>query len=211
MVKFFIPTTKMPDRHSSVVGAGVRSISELVDLDPDSTSLCLHSNLIRNMQALQGLSSLTEVNLSANRISALNGLSTLSGLTHLNLANNQIESLQGLSGLLSLQRLQLQHNRISSLAGMSELHSERTPLQTLRLQGNCLGSLRAFTILSLFGGLRQLFLQDKEGCMLFGLSEADYRLFIAAVAPQVSERHVKFLGFASLTVNERVAQYRFRA
>ena len=201
----------MPDRHVSVVGAGLRSISELIDLDPDTTSLCLHSNLISNMQALHGLSSLTEVNLSANRISALSGLSTLSGLTHLNLANNQIESLQGLSGLLNLQRLQLQHNRISSLAGMSELHSEKAPLQTLNLQGNCLQSLRAFTILWLFGDLRQLFLKDKEGCVLFGLSEADYRLFIAAVAPQVNERHVELLGLAPPTVNKRVAQSRFRA
>ena len=201
----------MPDRHISVVGAGLRSISELIDLDPDTTSLCLHSNPISNMQALHGLSSLTAVNLSANRISALNGLSTLSRLTHLNLANNQIESLQGLGGLLSLQKLQLQHNRISSLAGMSELHSEKTPLQTLSLQGNCLQSLRAFTILSRFGGLRQLFLKEKEGCMLFEVSEADYRPFIAAVAPQVSERSIKHLGLPPPSVNERVAQCRFRA
>jgi internalin A len=87
---------------------------------------------ISDLSPLQGLTALTNLNLSGNQIIDLSPLQGLTALTNLELEGNQIIDLSPLQGLTALTNLELERNQIIDLSPLQGL----TALTNLNLSGN---------------------------------------------------------------------------
>ena len=91
----------------------------------------MRENKITVIKGLEGLKSLTSLDLSGNQIRDFKGLEG-SGLTDLDLSYNQITNMQGLCNMKYLEGLDLCGNRISEIGGVDGCSN----LVYLNLEGN---------------------------------------------------------------------------
>ncbi len=125
------------------------------------TKLDLSGNLISDIKALQGLTSLAELYLIENRISNINVLQGLTNLTKLDLNINQISDINALQGLTRLTKLNLSNNRISDISALQGL----TNLTKLNLNNNQIFDISALQ------GLTNLTELDLSGNQIFDICE----------------------------------------
>ena len=81
-------------------------------------------NSISDISMLEGLTTLTSLDLSDNRISDISVLSGMTSMTELNLDNNSINDISALSGMTSMTALSMPNNNVvdvSPLSGMTSL------------------------------------------------------------------------------------------
>lgn len=147
----------MPHKHVSRVAEGIQSISDVLELNPNTLTLCLHNNLLRNLGSVSQYTRLVDLNVSLNRLVSINGLQALQNLTSLNLSANLLEDCNSVAGLSRLRALQLQFNRIRDLSALCKLQSVDLSLEYLDLRGNQFNSVleaRAISRLSSIPNLR---------------------------------------------------------
>ena len=92
----------------------------------------LNGNLITDISAVSGLTSLTRLSLSANSITDISALSGLAVLESLGLQSNSINDIGVLSGVTALNWLNVGFNSITDISALSGL----TNLEHLRLHNN---------------------------------------------------------------------------
>lgn len=170
----------------SCVGAGLTSLESLHDLarhTAEARVLCLHGNMISDLQGIQQLRCLTDVNLSSNHIQSVQGLQVLSALTAINLASNRLNSLQGLVQLPALERLIVSHNFISSLSTCTPQAGCR--LNYIDLHNNLLTVPEDISALKHCTNLRHLLLAGGQpGSPL--CSTSYFKQVIAQMLPQLN-------------------------
>ena len=107
------------------------------------TSLDLNNRRITALQAgdFNGLTGMTNLNLSFNSISDISTLSGLTQLTVLDLNSNSISDISALSGLTSMTNLHLSFNSISDISALSGL----TSMTVLSLDNNSLSDISALS------------------------------------------------------------------
>lgn len=118
-----------------------RSIARIDNLNGLSslTKLQLDNNKIVKIENLSHLINLTWLDLSFNEISKIEGLSTLTKLVDLSLFNNKIELIENIDELTELNVLSLGNNKISKLDDKEKnvMYLRRFPnLRLLNLAGN---------------------------------------------------------------------------
>jgi Leucine-rich repeat (LRR) protein len=197
-------------KHLSRVAEGFESITEglsCVDAKTELLSICFHGNAISHCAGLEGLTNLTELNLSANIITTLQGFQPMPELRTLNLASNCITTLDGIPALPKLSRLSVAHNRISSLLGLCSLERAQAPLEHLDLRNNAINELTELAVLAPLSSLHTL--NVSGGSRGNGISQMP-SLFaaVATAVPQVRSLwcHQRFC----LTA-ERMQHISFRA
>ena len=92
-----------------------------------------------NLEALEGLSNLSELTMDHGELEGISSLATLVLLRELNLENNRIEDLAPLAGLASLHVLDLDHNQVHDVAALVENPGLGTG-DTVSLAGDPLGA-----------------------------------------------------------------------
>ncbi|DBA92094.1 TPA: hypothetical protein ACH3X1_015822 [Trebouxia sp. C0004] len=153
----------MPKERISVVGAGLTSLQQVLDLGKQTAEarvLCLHGNRIADLQGIEQLRCLTDVNLSSNEVQSFHCFQTLSALTSINLASNRLNSLQGLQSLPILERLIVSHNLIASLTTFTP--QANCKLKLLDLHNNLLASTEDLSALKACANLRELMLSGGQ-------------------------------------------------
>ena len=88
---------------------------------------------ITDISSLQGLTSLTDLDLSINQITDISFLQGLTALTNLDLSENQITDISFLQGLTALTNLELGDNQITDISSLQGL----TALTNLDLRNIC--------------------------------------------------------------------------
>lgn len=170
----------------SCVGAGLTSLESLHDLAKQTAEarvLCLHGNMISDLQGIQQLRCLTDVNVSSNDIQSVQGLQVLSALTAINLASNRLNSLQGLLQFPALERLIVSHNFITSLSTCTPQAGCR--LNYIDLHNNLLTVPEDISALKHCTNLRHLLLAGGQpGSPLCSISY--FKQVIAQMLPQLN-------------------------
>ena len=111
-------------------------IDQSINLVPQVRTLLLGVNLIKQIENLEGLSNLSDLELSDNHLESLELLHTKLGqITSLDLANNKIRSLAGCSKLYSLININVASNKINDMDNVLPV-SHLPCLESLNLQGN---------------------------------------------------------------------------
>ena len=90
----------------------IHHIEHLTSLGPTLRDLDLYDNVIAHIQGLDGLTSLTSLDLSFNKIKTIKRVNHLTNLTDLYFVQNKIGKIEGLEGLSKLRNLELAANRI---------------------------------------------------------------------------------------------------
>ncbi|OCT81009.1 protein phosphatase 1 regulatory subunit 7 [Xenopus laevis] len=114
-------------------------------------TLCLRQNLIKLIENLEQLVTLTELDLYDNQIRKIGNLETLRDLQILDLSFNLLRRIEGLESLSQLERLYLVNNKISRIENLGNL----TKLRLLELGSN---RLRVIENLDSLRDLDSLFL-----------------------------------------------------
>jgi LPXTG-motif cell wall-anchored protein len=106
--------------------ASDRGIEELdgLELAVNLMELQLDSNLVRNLEPIAGLTSLTFLSMSDNKLSELTGLAPFTNLEALFLDSNEIEDISILSKFSKLMMLSLQGNKIKDITPLAGLNIE---------------------------------------------------------------------------------------
>lgn len=114
-----------------------RSIAKIDNLNGlgSLTKLQLDNNKIKKIENIGHLANLTWLDLSFNQIAKIEGLETLVKLVDLSLFNNQIETIENLDTLVSLNVLSLGSNQIKKLDNVMYLRQFRN-LRLINLAGN---------------------------------------------------------------------------
>ncbi|KAJ3024343.1 hypothetical protein HKX48_000018 [Thoreauomyces humboldtii] len=118
----------------------------------------LHSNNIRHIDAtiIHLFRSLTVLDLSSNLLEEIQGLDGAPNLVELNLSNNRLTSVQNLGSLIRLCSLNVSFNKIAVLDGLRDLHGPRFSLQVLDVKGNAIERLEVLEDLRGCAKLRHL-------------------------------------------------------
>ncbi|MEH6993785.1 leucine-rich repeat domain-containing protein [Neobacillus drentensis] len=106
--------------------ASDRGIEELdgLELAVNLMELQLDSNLVRNLEPIAGLTSLTFLSMSDNKLSDLTGLAPFTNLEALFLDSNEIKDISILSKFSKLMMLSLQGNEIKDITPLAGLNIE---------------------------------------------------------------------------------------
>merc|ERR1712037_314139 len=83
--------------------------------------LCLRNNLVRKMENLSMLTTLTELDLYDNILKKMEGIDTLTNLTMIELGANRIRKIENLETIKGLQELYLAGNKISKIENIKTL------------------------------------------------------------------------------------------
>ena len=137
------PITQAEMASLTRLNAERRGISDLTGLEfaTGLTELYLrYENLISDVSALAGLTSLTYLDIEDNLISDISALAGLTNLTGLNLSRNLISDVSALANMTKLERLWLVENLISD--DVSAL-ANMTKLETLWLYDNVITDVSA--------------------------------------------------------------------
>jgi len=105
---------------------------ELVVLDPETLDVDLNHGKIAKIENLEHLRKVETISLRWNLIKKIENVHTLTTLTELELYDNQITKLENLDALVNLQVLDVSHNRIRAIEGLENL----TNLKRLFLVSN---------------------------------------------------------------------------
>ena len=95
---------------------------------------------LKDIDALRGLTALTNLDLGFNEIEDIAALRDLTALTKLNLSKNQIEDISPLSGLTSLTELYILKNEIKDISPLNAL----TALTGINLAENQIEDIKCF-------------------------------------------------------------------
>jgi internalin A len=115
----------------------LEDISPLADF-PQLTGLCLWSNRITSVAALEGLTKLERLGLRGNRVADLSPLRQMSALVELEVQDNPVRDFSVLAHLPALRELEISSDQLSAFATTDSLPA----LWSLRIYGQC-ESLRA--------------------------------------------------------------------
>ncbi|KAL5013509.1 hypothetical protein ScPMuIL_007779 [Solemya velum] len=126
---FFFDWMGKMEQHESQSGnvtseeeeAGDEVSEELVIDDPDAEGLDLNHSRIAKMENLEQLTKIQYLCLRQNLIKKIECLSTLSTLTELDLYDNQLTNVENLESLVNLEILDLSFNRIRKIEGLENL------------------------------------------------------------------------------------------
>ena len=124
--------------HTSGNANEKNSISDISMLEglTTLTSLNLSDNQISDISVLSGMASMTELSLSNNSISDISALSGMASMTSLSMTNNNVVDLSPLSGMTSLSSLSVAGNPISDYATIRTLQSHALATLDIGLSNN---------------------------------------------------------------------------
>lgn len=140
----------------------IQDVEGLSSLASTLQELDLYDNLIGHIKGLEGLESLTSLDLSFNKIKHIKKINHLTGLKDLYLLQNKISTIEGLSGLKDLYNLELGANRIREIQNLDDL----TGLEELWLGKNKITEIKGLSSLS---GLKILDLKSNRIRTIGGL------------------------------------------
>ena len=142
--------TELDLAHTVTEVVTIRDISALENLT-SLTKLTLYGNQISDISPLTSLTALTYLDLSENRITDISPISNLPSLTELNLSRNRCDDISSVSSLPSLTKLDLSFNKIEDLSPLGRLTAltELNLYQTYIEDISPLSNLTALTILYL--------------------------------------------------------------
>uniref|UniRef100_A0A1I7TWL8 Protein HIRA n=1 Tax=Caenorhabditis tropicalis TaxID=1561998 RepID=A0A1I7TWL8_9PELO len=127
-------------------------------------NLSLRWNLLKRIENIGCLESLTHLNLNDNQIEKIENLDTLINLEFLDVSYNRITKIEGLSGLKKLKELHLVHNKITIIEGLEENKS----LEYLELGDN---RIKKIDNLSHLSQLKRLFLGANQIRKIEGIED----------------------------------------
>ncbi len=104
---------------------------ETLYLDSESPS-DTHKNSISDISPLEGLTTLTRLNLLYNSVSDISALSGMTSMSQLNLDNNSVSDISALSGMTSMTILSMKNNNVTDVSPLSGM----TTMFILSVAGN---------------------------------------------------------------------------
>ena len=124
--------------HTSGNANEKNSISDISMLEGLNTltTLNLSDNLISDISALSGMTSMSELSLDNNSISDISTLSGMASMTELSMTNNNVVDLSPLSNMTSLSSLSVAGNPISNYATIRTLQSNSLATLDIGLTNN---------------------------------------------------------------------------
>ena len=129
-----------------------------------------YDNAISDLSPIQGLTQLTELNLSGNDVSDLSPLADLTQLTRLRLYNNPLSDVSPLVGLTQLRHLELANTDVSDLSPLARL----TQLRSLHLSNTSLSDVSALSSLTQLTSLGLSGNEISDVSPLSGLTQLNY-------------------------------------
>ena len=144
-------------RSLTLIGVGLRRLSNLACVARSLERLCLPENEITRIEGLY-LPNLRELYLHSNQICRIEGLDGCPKLQRLWLTDNRIVKLENLHALGDLRELWLQGNRISRVQNLEPLAN----LESLHLANNRIADFKDLHRLSHLPNLRDLSLVDAD-------------------------------------------------
>jgi protein phosphatase 1 regulatory subunit 7 len=126
--------------------------------------LDLYDNLISHIKGLDGLKSVTSLDLSFNKIKHIKNVNHLTTLKELFFVQNRISKIENLDGLIALTMIELAANRIREIENLEHL----TRLRELWLGKNKITEIKSLSSLT---HLRLLDLKSNRLTKLSGLSD----------------------------------------
>lgn len=192
-------------KHVSRIGEGLKLVTDIPELGPNTLTICLHDNLLRSLAPLSAFTRLVDLNVSLNQLASTEGLLGLSRLTSLNLSSNLLQHCDNLSGLSSLKSLQLQQNHIISLGTLKNLTKTATCLAYLDLRGNRFNPGYERHTLETFSGVATLLLDEHtEEPRIWSQKKYHWNKADVSLNPKALEaRCVKFRIFTRLSLAQR--------
>ena len=124
--------------HTSGNANEKNSISDISMLEGLNTltTLNLSDNLISDISVLSGMTSMSELSLDNNSISDISALSGMTSMTNLSMTNNNVVDVSPLSGMTSLSSLSVAGNPISDYATIRTLQSHSLATLDIGLSNN---------------------------------------------------------------------------
>uniref|UniRef100_A0A7S3QZF4 Dynein regulatory complex subunit 3 n=2 Tax=Dunaliella tertiolecta TaxID=3047 RepID=A0A7S3QZF4_DUNTE len=148
---------------------------------------------IAKIDSLQGLESLTKLQLDNNQITRISNIAHLTNLTWLDLSFNKITKIEGLETLTKLTDVSLYHNQISEIENMDTLVN----LNALSLGQNNLKKLDSIFYLRQFKNLRLVNLAGNPFC-----KDHDYRSYVLSHLNYITYLDYRRVAKADVTAAE---------